>query len=67
MLPLKIWQSNMRNAKKMSIAKKLSNIVHTSTKKIIKNFEKYRLFLKEPQVLKEIELDEEEITFLNKK
>ena len=36
MLPLKIWQSNMRNAKKMSIAKKLSNIVHTSTKKIIK-------------------------------
>src|SRR3989344_2795714 len=67
MLPLKIWQSNMRNAQKMSIAKKLSNIVHTSTKKIIKNFEKYRLFLKEPQVLKEIELDEEEITFLNKK
>lgn len=67
MLPLKIWQSNMRNSKKQSIAKKLSNLTHTSARNIIKNFETYRHFLKEPEVIKEIELDEEEINYLNKK
>ena len=63
---LKIWQSNMRNAKTKSIAEKLALYIHTSKKNIVKNFKYYRSFLKDDKIINEIKLTEEEIEHLNK-
>ncbi len=39
---LRIWQAKMSNAKKKSIASKISSMTHTSTKRITNDFEIYR-------------------------
>ena len=64
MLPLKIWQANMRNNKKLSISKKLSPILHISTKKIFKTFNYYREFIKQDKIAEEIKLNKEEKEYL---
>ncbi|MBI2565324.1 replication factor C large subunit [Candidatus Woesearchaeota archaeon] len=67
---LKIWKANMKNACKKSLAEKLSNFMHCSKKKIIreipmikniaKNNKKFLTKLEE-----ELELDEKEIIWLS--
>jgi len=64
MLPLKIWQANMRNNKKLSISKKLSPILHISTKRIFKTFNYYREFIKQDKIAEEIKLNKEEKEYL---
>ena len=66
MLPLKIWQANMRNSKKNSIVHKLAAVIHTDKRNIIKNFHYYKQLLKNPLITKELKLDEEEVAYLNK-
>lgn len=63
--PLKIWQYNIKNAKKISIAKKISKLTHTSTKEVIKNFRYYKNMVNNSEIAKEIKLDIDEIKFLN--
>ena len=63
MRPLRIWQFNMKNAKKKSIAKKISSYTHTSVKEVINNFNNYK-FLINSNVQKELKLDEEEINYI---
>ncbi|MEK6955779.1 MAG: replication factor C large subunit [Nanoarchaeota archaeon] len=64
MLPLKIWQANMRNGKKLSISKKLSPILHISIKHVFKDFNYYKEFIKQDKITEEIKLSEEEIDYL---
>jgi replication factor C large subunit len=64
MRPLKIWQNNMRHAKRKSIAEKLSKIVHTSNKQVIKNFNTYKNILMNPKIQEELKLEQEEIEYL---
>lgn len=63
MRPLKIWQANIRNAKKRSIAEKIADKTHTSTKQILKNFEYYKGFI-DKDISEELELNYEEVTWL---
>lgn len=62
--PLRIWQNNMKNSKKKSIAIKLSKITHTSTKEVINNFNYYKNILKNEEIMKQLVLNEEEIEFV---
>lgn len=66
MRPLKIWQSNIRNAKKKSIAEKIAKHTHTSIKNVIKNFNYYKNILKNEKILEKLKLEQDEIEYLNK-
>lgn len=64
---LKLWMANVRNAKKKSISEKIANVTHTSKHRAIKDTYPYlRKILRYPEVMTELELDEEEIEWLNK-
>lgn len=65
MRPLRIWQFNIKNAKKKSIAEKISAYTHTSKKEVIKNFRYYKTLLKNNEIIKQLKLGEEEIEFVN--
>jgi len=61
---LRIWQTNMKNAKKKSIAEKIAKEVHISVKEIIKNFSSYKFIIKNDEIIKSLQLDEEETGYL---
>jgi len=61
---LKMFISKMRNAKKLSISRALAEKTHTSTKKIMQNFGFYKNFLRDNEVIDELELNEDEIKFV---
>ena len=63
MMPLKIWQANIRNAKKKGVAEKIADKTHTSIKQILKNFEYYKGFI-DDEVSEELELNYEEVDWL---
>jgi replication factor C large subunit len=64
---LKLWQANMRNAKRNSIADKLAAITHTSKKRAIKDtFPYLKPILHNPKIIHELNLDDEEIFWLKK-
>ena len=63
MRPLKIWQANIRNAKKKSIAEKIADKTHTSVKQSLKNFEYYKRFI-DNGISEELELNDEEVIWL---
>ncbi len=65
MRPLRIWQLNMKNIKKKSIAEKIARETHTSTRDIIKNFKYYTQILKNNLITNQLKLDEEEIEYIN--
>ncbi len=62
LLPLKIWQANMRNSKKIAIAKKISAATHTSFKKVFKNFNYYKNYIN--VATDELGLNEDERNYL---
>jgi len=67
---LKIWQANMKNAKKKEIAKKLALATHTSKKVALKQIPYFQsIFQKStsPALAKELNLTDEEIDWLRKK
>ena len=63
MRPLKIWQANIRNAKKKGVAEKIADKTHTSVKQVLKNFEYYKGFI-DNGVSEELELNDEEVDWL---
>src|SRR3989338_5626459 len=65
MRPLRIWQLNMKNAKKKTIAKKIAQQTHISIKEVIKNFNYYKNILKNKTIQEELKLEEEELDYIN--
>ena len=63
---LKIWQMNMKYAKRQAIAQKIAEKTHSSKKEIIKNFDYYKIMSTISSVASELSLDKEEIAFLAK-
>lgn len=65
---LKLWQANMKYAKKKSISEKIAQGTHTSTKRAIKDTFPYmkNILVKNSAMIAELELDEEEISWLYK-
>ena len=64
---LKLWMAKVRNAKKKSISEKIATVTHTSKHRALKDTYPYlRMILQNPEVIKELELDEEEIEWLRK-
>jgi replication factor C large subunit len=64
---LKLWMANVRNAKKKSISEKIAEVTHTSKHRAIKDtFPYLKNILIDPKVMAELELNEEEIEWLNK-
>lgn len=63
---LQIWRANMKNAKKKTIAQKIAQKTHTSTKDVLKHFNFYSRFIAKPDIINELQLSEDEIMWLNK-
>jgi len=65
---LKIWRAKMKYAKRNSIAEKIAQKTHCSSAKSLSSFLPYLQPKTETgqQIIKELELDEEEIEWLNK-
>ncbi len=64
---LKLWQANMRNAKKKSICDKIATATHTSKKRALRDsFPYLKNILKDPVLIQELNLDEDEIEWINK-
>lgn len=61
---LKIWMLNQKQKYKKSIAGKYSKHTHTNTKRAMREFPLIKQILKNPNVQKELRLDEQEILFL---
>lgn len=67
---LRIWQAKMKNAKKKEIAEKLANKTHTSKKVAEKQIPYLQAIFRNgngKNIAEELELNEEEIEFLEKK
>jgi replication factor C large subunit len=63
---LKIWLNNQRIKKKKTIAAKYATYVHVSKKRALREFDMLRPILKNPGVIKELKLNQEEIEYLEK-
>ena len=61
---LKMWIANRKYAKKKSISEKIAENVHVSTKSVLKDFDFYKLILRDRKVVEELSLDEGEIDWL---
>ncbi len=63
---LKIWISNNKNKHRTTIVAKYARKIHCSKRKAVKEFNIIKPFLQNPDVQKELNLSEQEITWLNK-
>ncbi len=64
---LKLWQAKMRNTKRNSISEKLAKLTHTSRKRIIQDtFPYLKQLLTQDNICKELNLSEDETTWLKK-
>lgn len=64
---LKIWMSNIKLAKKKSIAQKYAPYVHIGSKRAMNEFGEIKMFLKDnTHIQKELKLTDEEIAYLHK-
>jgi len=63
---LKIWMANQRNAKRKSICIKYAKFCHISIKKAVKEFPLARIIINNPETIKSLKLDQDEIEFLSK-
>ncbi|MBI2507889.1 replication factor C large subunit [Candidatus Woesearchaeota archaeon] len=61
---LKMWIAKNRNSKRKSIAEKLARKTYFSTRKAYKEFDNYVKFLKDEKVASELELDDDEIKYV---
>ncbi|MBS3174340.1 replication factor C large subunit [Candidatus Woesearchaeota archaeon] len=64
MRPLKIWQVNMKISKKKAISAKFAKLTHTSKNYAFKNFNNFKHLIKNENIIKELDLDEEEIIYI---
>ena len=63
---LKMFIAKQRYGKKRAISEKIAEKTHTSTKRVLDNFEDYIGILENKEVAKELELDDDEITWLKR-
>ncbi len=63
---LKMWLHNQRTANKKSIAQKYARYVHVGSKRAMKEFPVIKQILTNPEIRKELRLNEEEIEYLDK-
>ena len=63
---LKIWLQNQRAAKKKTICEKYAKLSHISTKTAMKDFLLLKLILQDNKIREELNLSEDEITYLDK-
>lgn len=66
---LKLWQANMRNAKRNIIAEKLGAITHTSKKRAIQELPYLKLIFKKgkgQEIAEQLELSDEEVEWLRR-
>ncbi|MBS3112146.1 replication factor C large subunit [Candidatus Woesearchaeota archaeon] len=63
---LKIWMANQRNHKKKLIAEKISIHTHCSINHAIKTYPHYKKFLVKKSIIKQLDLSDDEIEYLNK-
>ena len=63
---LKIWLNNQRTIKKKTIAEKYARKTHVGQKRIMFEWNEIKNILKNPMVQKELKLDEEEISYLER-
>lgn len=61
---LKIWMNNNKYQYKKSIVSKYARRIHCSKKKAMKEFEVIKPFLKNPNIQKELDLNEKEVQYL---
>lgn len=63
---LKIWLNNRKTEKKKTISKKYANLVHCSTKRVMRDFNLLKPILKNPKVQEQLDMSPEEIEFIQK-
>jgi len=63
---LKMWMNNQKNALKKTIAQKYSKYTHIGEKRAMHDFPIIRNIAKNPDAIKELKLNENEIAFLEK-
>ena len=64
---LKLWIARQRYNKKLGIAEKIAKINHISTKRVLNDFYYYKNFLKSNEIVKELDLSDDEINWLREK
>jgi len=64
---LKMWLHNKKTEKKKTIAKKYAQYVHIGQKRALKEFPMIKRILINPEIRKELKLNEDEITYLEEK
>src|SRR3989344_5056136 len=64
---LKLWIARKRYNKKLGIAEKIAKINHISTKRVLNDFYYYKNFLKSNEMVKELDLNDDEINWLREK
>ncbi len=63
---LKIWLNNQRVAKRKSISQKYAKFMHIGQKRALHDFPVIKNILRDPQVRKELKLEQEEIEYLDR-
>ncbi|MBI2107404.1 AAA family ATPase [Candidatus Woesearchaeota archaeon] len=63
---LKMWIWNNKNLRKKSISEKIGKVIHASNKKTFKEFIFYKHLLNDKSFINELELNEDEIEWINK-
>lgn len=61
---LKIWMNNQKTAKRKTIAQKYASHVHIGEKRALHDFPVIKYIIQNPEVQKELKLNEEEIEYL---
>ena len=64
---LKIWQINMKNAKKKEVAEKLAELIHASRRKALQHFTSFKIIInsqKDNPIIKELGISTEELAWL---
>lgn len=63
---LKIWLNNIKHAKRKTIAEKFAHKTHVGKKRILKEWNEIKPFLKNERLQQELKLEEDEIAYINK-
>lgn len=63
---LKIWLNNQKHAKRKTISQKMAAKTHVGEKRILSEWNEVKNILKNPQIQKQLKLDEEEISYVMK-
>ena len=63
---LKMWMNNQKNAMKKTIAQKYSKYTHIGEKRAMHDFPIIKNIVKNPEVIKELRLNDKEIAYLEK-